>query len=137
MAPASSSSTRYDVTLPDRAGAAVEVPIDQQLGPDEADRFAFRLTAAGGETRHVGQDLFFELDVSVRHDNDPKPLRVGRVLVALPGTPRADDARIFAVRGGCTRTPPRAQLAATQFRGTHSPELDAFLRALRAAGGRT
>jgi hypothetical protein len=125
------------VTLPDRVGGAVEVPIDHQLGPDEADRFAFRLKAEGGEGRHVGQDLFFELDVSVRHDNDPKPLRVGRVLVALPGTPQADDASIFAVPGTCTRIPPKAQLAATSFRGTHSPELDAFLRALRTAGGRT
>src|SRR3954452_20226374 len=50
-------STRYDVTLPDRAGASVEVPIDQQLGPDEADRFSFRLTAPGVLTRFQGDTL--------------------------------------------------------------------------------
>jgi hypothetical protein len=75
--------------------------------------------------------------VSIRHDNDPKPLRVGRALVALPGAPTADETRFFAAPGGCTRAPPRAQLTATTFRGTHSPQLDAFLRALRAAGART
>jgi hypothetical protein len=132
-------SASYDVTLPDRAGAAVEVPIDQQLGPDEADRFAFRLTAAHRDDRHAAQDLFYELDVSVRHDNDPEPLKVDRVVVALPGAPIAQDARFFSVPGtrSCSRTPPRQQLVATTFAGTRSAELDAFLDALRAAGRRS
>src|SRR3954447_17297263 len=126
-------SSRYDVTLPDHAGASAEVPIDQQLGPDEADRFSFRLTAPGVLTRLQGDTLFYELDVGVRHDNDPAPLNVGRAVVAIPGAPDASVKYSFAVPGRATRaaTPPRQQIAATTFTGARSAEVDAFFQNLR------
>jgi hypothetical protein len=128
-------STRYDVTLPDREGASVEVPIDQQLGPDEADRFAFRVTAPGVLTRFQGDTLIYELDVGVRHDDDPAPLHVGRAVVAIPGTPEPSVKYSFPVAGGsaCVETPPPEQIAPTTFTGARSSELDAFLEALRRA----
>lgn len=131
-------SARYDAMLPDKAGAVVEVPIDQQLGPDEADRFAFRLSAQHYDPTYLGHYLFYELDVSVRHDNAPKPLDVGRVAIAIPGAPPTDTARFFVVSGQstCSTTPPREQLAVTSFKGARSAELDDFTAALRAAAAR-
>jgi hypothetical protein len=93
-------STTYAATLP--AGAApgdvVEVPLHQQLGADEADRFAITLGvrakpgtseyAIHGEPALAGAYLF-ELSISLVSDEGGRPLDVGRALVSLPFTPDA------------------------------------------------
>jgi len=128
-------SRKYDVTLPEGAGRTVEVPIDQQLGPDQADRFVFRLTAQGYK-RHIADALVYEIDVSVMHDNSPKPLRVGRVVIAIPGALEPDRLSGFNANGDqCPKRPPDEQRMAATFTGVRSPELDSYLRFLRTAGG--
>jgi hypothetical protein len=70
---------------------------------------------------HAAQDLFYELDVSVLHDDARAALPAGRVVVAIPGTPDLSDMRFFSVTFG----------------GVRSPELDTFLQALRRAGAQS
>jgi hypothetical protein len=71
------------------------------------------------------------------HDNSPKPLPVGRVVVSIPGAPEVRWNREFAVPGKstCSKEPPDEQRAAATFKGVRSPELDTYLRFLRTAGG--
>ncbi len=54
-------SGTYDIHLPNRAveDQGVEVPIDQQLGPDEADRFAFNL-GLEGPAKDFGLTLVYQ-----------------------------------------------------------------------------
>lgn len=93
-------STTYAATLPAGAspGDAVEVPLHQQLGADEADRFAITLgvRAKPGSSQYTirgKQSLpgpyLFELAVSLVSDEDSRPLDIGRALVSLPFTPDA------------------------------------------------
>jgi hypothetical protein len=133
-------SAQYDVTLPERAGATVEVPIRQELGADEVDDFAFRITSRNYDRQHAADVLVYELDVSVMHDNSPDPLPVGRVVVAIPGAPDVGGFNPgFRVPGqsACPMRPPPEQRAAATFDGVMSPELDRYLRFLRTAGGGT
>jgi hypothetical protein len=81
-------SKTYDITLPTNPGsdeATVGKPVSQQLGPDEADRFAFSLAvppSAGTPTVYL-----YQLEVEFLHDEDSTPLEAGNVIVALPGAP--------------------------------------------------
>jgi hypothetical protein len=81
-------SKKYDVTLPvtpPKDEAPVEKPVSQQLGPDEADRFAFSLSAPQSiETPTV---YLYQLQVEFLHDTETTPLTAGNVVVALPGAP--------------------------------------------------
>ena len=81
-------SKKYDITLPTtqpKDAAPVEKPVSQQLGPDEADRFAFSFAAP----QRVGEPAvyLYQLQLEFLHDTEPTPLRVGNVLVAAPGAP--------------------------------------------------
>lgn len=122
------ASARYDVVLPvdPRPGHAVEVPINQQLGPDEADRFVFRVGVGDALEKILGETLVYELRVTVAHDNEARPVDVGRVIVALPGAPEAEDLRFFAEPGTteCSELPSTAARRAVAFKGTRSPEVD-------------
>jgi hypothetical protein len=81
-------SKKYDITLPTtppKDAAPVEKPVSQQLGSDEADRFAFALSVPQSiETPTV---YLYQLQIEFLHDAEPTPLIAGSVLVALPGAP--------------------------------------------------
>jgi hypothetical protein len=121
------ASARYDVVLPvkPRRGETVEVPINQQLGPDEADRFVFRLGVDDLE-KILGLIDVYELHVTVAHDNEPEPVDVGRVVVVLPGAPEPFAIEFFPVPGAttCSRAPSKAARRALTFEGTRSPEVE-------------
>jgi hypothetical protein len=73
-----------------KPGEVVEVPLHQQLGTDEADRFEIVLGLTSEEESSSGElpGLYlFELDVSLEHDGAQPPLRLGRALVSLPALP--------------------------------------------------
>lgn len=126
---------RYDVSLPEQAGPTVEVPIDQQIGPDQADRFTFRIISQAYFQRHTADVLVYQLRVSVMHDDSPSPLDVGEVVVAVPGVPTIMRPAYFAVpgRATCVPAPPATQRIAASFLGARSAELARFLDFLRAA----
>jgi hypothetical protein len=132
-------SATYDVLLPNRAaeGQAIEVPINQQLGPDEADRFTFNL-GLEDPAKDFGLTLVYQLDIAVRHDNSDKPVDLGRVVVALPGTPRPDT--LDYMLQGLSINPEEACVQdffnklgqVSQLDGVRSPELESLLAAARA-----
>lgn len=132
------SSASYDVMLParPRRGQVIEVPINQQLGPDEADRFSFRLGTEEAYKADLGTTVIYEMDVSILHDTAPQPLKVGAVVVAVPAAPtrwpQPPPYGDFA-ESGCTPVPGREDRTAATFRGARSPELAAFLRFVKAS----
>jgi hypothetical protein len=129
------ASARYDVVLPiaPRPGQVLETPINQQLGPDQADRFVFRLGVGKAIDEILGLTLVYELRVAVAHDNESEPVDVGRVVVALPGASSPADLQFFPAPGtnDCTEDPPPAVRRVVRFEGVRSPEVDQMLEALR------
>ena len=120
-------SGSYDVVLPlDHArGKTVEVPINQQLGPDATDRFVFRV---GQYPRSDEiQTFVYQLDIGVLHDRRAKPTAVGRVLVALPGSPTRQDLSAFE---GCGRPIFDQLREASTLTGVRGPEFDRVLNSL-------
>jgi hypothetical protein len=96
-------STTYAATLPADAspGDVVEAPLHQQLGADEADRFAIALgvRAAPRSSRYTSRGreslpgpYLFELAISLVSDEGGRPLDVGSALVSVPFAP---DAPVF------------------------------------------
>lgn len=91
-------STTYAATLPANAavGDVVQAPLHEQLGDDEADRFAIELGvradpasssySMGGRQSLAGLYLF-EIAISMVSDEGAQPLSVGRALVSLPSAP--------------------------------------------------
>lgn len=81
-------SRTYDLRLPayDGVGQVVGVTVRQQLKPNEADAFAFRVGLAGALLGDEDPRLY-QLDVLVYHDREPKPIKAGIVIlaVATPG----------------------------------------------------
>lgn len=129
-------SATYDVLLPNRAveGQTVEVPINQQLGPDEADRFAFSL-GLEDPAKDFGRTLVYQLDVAVRHDNSDKPVDLGRVVVALPGTPPPQytlPQDIANPQQKCEKDVLDKLRQVQQLDGVRSPELQNLLAAAQA-----
>ena len=124
------ASARYDVVLPiaPRPGQVLETPINQQLGPDEADRFVFRLGVGNAIEEILGETLVYELRVAVLHDNESKPVDVGHAVVALPGAPPTDVMESLAPT--CTDVPTPAVRRVLDFKGARSAELDQALAAL-------
>lgn len=82
-------SGHYDAQLSTDAepGDVVEVPLHQQLGSDEADRFEIALGLSGEEESSSSDLYLFELDVSLEHDGAQPPVGLGRALVSLPMLP--------------------------------------------------
>ncbi len=136
------ASAAYEVILPSRPrdGQVLEVPIDQQLGVDKADRFSFRFGTREAFEADLGTTVFYELKLEVLHDGAAAPLDVGRATIAVPGAPQSfssSDAAApyghFSVDEECLAAPPADFRAAVgSFRGTHSPELDEFVAYLRS-----
>jgi hypothetical protein len=77
----------YGVPLPRNAkpGQVIRAPLHQQVGPDEADRFAVSLSTERSRART--EVYLFDLRVSLLNDGPQSPLPIGRVLVSLPGMP--------------------------------------------------
>jgi hypothetical protein len=81
-------SKKYDVALPTtlpKDEAPVEKLVSQQLGPDEADRFAFTFSVPQGVETYTG--YLYQLQIDFLHDTDSTPLKAGNVVLALPGAP--------------------------------------------------
>lgn len=134
-------SASYDVMLPGEPARdeVVEVPINQQLGPDEADRFSFRLSTPEAYKDDLGTTVIYEIGISVLHDDAPEPLKAGEVVVAVPATPARSDAdpqapySFFAP--GCVPAPPPETHVAASFSGVRSLELTEFLSFLGSQTG--
>jgi len=129
-------SATYDVVLPRRPadGQTVEVPIDQQLGPDEADRFVFSVGAEFAGGVDLGLVLIYQLDVAIRHDGSEKPTDVGRVVVALPGSPPdfVLPRDISSPQPGCEQDSLNEFREAAQLDGVRSPQLQRILASAQA-----
>lgn len=90
-------SATYDVTLPLRpdTGTVLRVPVSQQQGSDEADRFALRLGTPEREkptTIHLYR-LRFELET----DAAEKRLPAGTAVVAIPMSPKEGGGYFWSV----------------------------------------
>ena len=79
-------SAEYDLLLPSNAeqGDQFTVPISQQVGPDEADRFAVN---ARLDEAFMGFETLFRLDVELVVDGPAEDVDAGTVIVALPYSP--------------------------------------------------
>jgi hypothetical protein len=86
-------SGNYDVTLPDSPapGQIVEVPLHQQLAGDEAERFALSFRAEPSATAEGPTIHLYQLELSLLHDESDTPVRLGKVLLALPLSPESDE----------------------------------------------
>jgi hypothetical protein len=78
-------SKTYDLELPlyPDDGEVVPVRTSQQIGPNEADRFAFEVgvvTPSGQESSPV----VYQLGVSLLHDGKETPVKAGTVVIAEP-----------------------------------------------------
>lgn len=85
-------SERYGVPLSVDAepGETIAVPLHQQVGPDEADRFLIEFSLTDprqGDEAEFDRVTLFELDVSLIRDGDSEPLPMGTTLIALPEVP--------------------------------------------------
>ncbi len=80
----------YDVTLPPspRPGELVEAKVSQQIRPNQADRFTFRLNVPLIPMQD-GMRLY-QLDVALLHDRDTRPLTAGTAVVSVPFIPTDD-----------------------------------------------
>jgi hypothetical protein len=76
-------SATYGVTLPERSaeGQAIEVPLSQQLGPDEADRFKLDLHVRNPDDLKL---YFYWVDVTLVRDAESRPISLGKAIVTLP-----------------------------------------------------
>ena len=95
-------STTYAATIPADAkpGDAVEVSLHEQLGGDQADRFAIALgiranpassSYSTGKRMSLPGPFLFELAISLVGDAGRRPLAVGRALVSIPFAPIAPE----------------------------------------------
>jgi hypothetical protein len=87
-------SQSYQARVPRdvKRGDSIDVPINQQLGADEADRFAFSLGVPEeaeerrkpGATPHI---YVLGMDILVREGAGAAPTKIGSVVIALPNVP--------------------------------------------------
>jgi hypothetical protein len=86
-------SERYNVQLPyfPTPGQIVEVPIHEQLAAEEADRFALSFGFEPGGVAGRPSIYLYQLELTVLHDLSPVPVRLGKVLLALPSSPESDE----------------------------------------------
>jgi hypothetical protein len=86
-------SERYGIQLPAdaEAGEVTEVPLHQQVEAGKGDRFRLALEVAAEEEAGLAQAIYiFEIAVSLVHDGERVPLRMGAGLVALPVVPTSE-----------------------------------------------
>jgi hypothetical protein len=86
-------SNTYGVPVPVQArpGNLVEAPLHQQIGPDDADRLAFSLSAKWPGDGATSTLYLFEFDLSLLTDQPRPEVSLGRVLVSLPHHPFAGE----------------------------------------------
>jgi hypothetical protein len=80
-------SVQYDVELPvdPQPGETFEVKVSQQIPPNGADRFTFRLNVP--EPADQFGQYIYQLEIALFHDTEERPLPVGTVLVSAPNLP--------------------------------------------------
>jgi hypothetical protein len=82
-------SNTYGVSLPvnSRPGEVRVAPLHQQVGADQADRFAISISAKWPHDRVTGTLYLFEVGIALRTDGPQHRLPLGSALVALPMRP--------------------------------------------------
>ena len=130
-------STTYDVRLPNRAaeGQTVEIPIDQQLAADEADRFAFNLGL-----EDPGKDFGLSAGVPARCCRSPRQQRqAGRPRTSPRRPSRAPRRPEYTSPGdfvnpeeACAKDTLNKLRQVQQLDGVRSPELQSLLAAASA-----
>jgi hypothetical protein len=113
---------RYSIVLPsaDEGRPILTTQLNQEVGPNEADRFTFSLGLPMGTSN--GDESIYQLEVALYHDADPTPVKAGSVLIALP----FNSPRLFmSLCGDVDKL--ASFLAGDSIR---SPELDSFGRAV-------
>nr|BFE72256.1 hypothetical protein GCM10020092_055570 [Actinoplanes digitatis] len=91
-------SATYDLVLPPRpaGGTAFQVPVSQQQGPDEADRFAVRV---GTSERDSPMSLhLYRLRFELVADGQQTKVPAGTAVVTVPETPSDSDAYFWSER---------------------------------------
>jgi hypothetical protein len=120
-------SVQYDVELPvDPQPGILEVKVSQQVPPNEADRFTFRLGVADPDPRF--DPYIYQLDVALFHDTEERPLPVGAVLVSTPTLPNPfslDPGE--ALEGDCFERNIATFNRMIQLEGVRSPQLTSDL----------
>jgi hypothetical protein len=83
-------SKDYDILLPPnpRIGQSVAYKVSQQIPPRMLDRFTVRLDVP--EPARQEGDRLYQLDVSLLHDTDARPMKAGTVVVSAPNLPAKD-----------------------------------------------
>ncbi|WP_045746574.1 hypothetical protein [Actinoplanes rectilineatus] len=89
-------SASYDVVLPlePADGTELEVPVGQQQGPDEADRFALRFGTPARESPTVIH--IYRLRFALLTDGSEKRLAAGTGIVAVPFAPLDGDGYFWS-----------------------------------------
>src|SRR6266545_4789966 len=130
-------SQTYDLKLPahDGVGQVVGVAVRQQLKPNEADAFAFRVGLAGALVGD-GDPRLYQLDVLVHHDREPKPIDAGTIVLAVGSPGRisfepSEDAD--SQERECLRNNVRALRTMLALDGIRSRELEGLGRAVGAS----
>ena len=115
---------RYSIVLPfaDEGRQILTTQLNQEVGPNEADRFTFSLGLPEGASNAV--ESIYQLDLALYHDADPRPVKAGSVLVVLP----FNSPGLF--KSLCGDVDKLASFLASD--SARSPELDAFGRAVGA-----
>jgi hypothetical protein len=82
-------SGRYHATLPPDAkpGSSVVVPVNQRIGPNEADRFKVSLRSG---PEKPGTIWLYDTRVELLYDRTKTPVRGGNVVMAVPFFPPND-----------------------------------------------
>jgi len=81
----------YDLSLPSPAevGYTASKKVNQQVGPDEADRFQIRLQ--NKDIKKVHKVSFYSLDVTIETNGSPAFIHAGKAMIALPLVPSNND----------------------------------------------
>jgi hypothetical protein len=91
-------SNVYGIDLPTNPAKdrTIEEYINQQLGPDEADRFSFSFNLPKPEPDKSA--YLYWLEVSLLHDKATDPLRVGTIVISVPFTPSLKEGDFWTNR---------------------------------------
>jgi hypothetical protein len=131
-------SADYQAALPPvaRPGEIINADFSEQVKANSADRFSIGfsfLTSDAYEYPYVngygtGASRFYELEVELFHDSDPKPLRAGTILLALP-FPAYEffpGGTNFGLSGACAPKNLATLRRILSLRGGRSQELEVF-----------
>jgi hypothetical protein len=90
-------SGHYTVLLPatPSPGQVIATPLHEQLAGDEADRFSLAFAAVGQTSVkefELPQRVYvYQLGLSLIHDAQRAPVRLGKVVLAVPALPRVNE----------------------------------------------